>query len=448
MSASNPCPIFRSDRVLVALREPGSALAAPSLAALRDRGCLAGIDRVWIDYPERAARGEESAGFRPANTVDPRVRERLAAILRGVAVLRLQGADAAAVVEDCRRDPAIAHAARVPVRRLSGTSRRGPRRPQWNQQVVRIAEARRLPGFDDAREIHVALLDSGVDTAHPDLRRTACRGVHVYAGAEFAASADDLAGHGTHLAGLLAGDARNRLGLRGLCSARVSAFKITGDEPVFVSPEDGFAILVEESAWLAALARCAEERVDAVMLGAVGTHVATATETALLELLHGLEIPVIAPMGNDREQGSPVSAPAALPGVIAVAATGVDDSIAGFSSAGPHVALAAPGVGIWSCLPLRPGAAAHRYDPELGPARAGRAIARACRYGVLDGTSLAAAHVSAAVALLFAMHGKDSPARVRERLMTSAWRPRAMRGELFDHDYGAGILDVLALLSS
>lgn len=60
---------------------------------------------------------------------------------------------------------------------------------------------------------------------------------------------------------------------------------------------------------------------------------------------------VIAAAGNERSQGSPVSYPAALPGVVAVAATDSNNSYASFSNAGSYVDISAPGVGIWSTLP-------------------------------------------------------------------------------------------------
>ena len=71
--------------------------------------------------------------------------------------------------------------------------------------------------------------------------------------------------------------------------------------------------------------------------------VATAVEYALSR-----EVPVVAAAGNARQNGNATSYPAALPGVIAVAATTSSDVSAAFSNTGPYVALAAPGQGIVS----------------------------------------------------------------------------------------------------
>ena len=53
-------------------------------------------------------------------------------------------------------------------------------------------------------------------------------------------------------------------------------------------------------------------------------------------------VTVIAAAGNERAQGSPASYPAALPGVLAVAATDSNNNVANFSNAGSYVDISAP----------------------------------------------------------------------------------------------------------
>ena len=76
----------------------------------------------------------------------------------------------------------------------------------------------------------------------------------------------------------------------------------------------------------------------------------------------------------------------------------------------------------------------------------GKPIRRETMYDAWDGTSMASPHVAAAAALLLAKHGSMSPSDVRLALTRSAFKVPAMGKAAFDQDYGAGRLDLTALL--
>ena len=97
---------------------------------------------------------------------------------------------------------------------------------------------------------------------------------------------------------------------------------------------------------------------------------------------------VVAAAGNDGT-GAPIY-PAACPGVVAVSATDTNGDFASFSSYGPGVSIAAPGIQITST----------RSDNGFGSER---------------GTSLAAPIVAGVAALLRAQHPDWSPAQVASR---------------------------------
>jgi subtilisin family serine protease len=157
---------------------------------------------------------------------------------------------------------------------------------------------------------------------------------------------------------------------------------------------------------------------------------------------------VCAAMGNERTLGSPTSYPAAIQDVVAVGATSVNDAVASFSNRGDHIALAAPGKGIWSTLPTYDGqsgfAAVHLPD---GSVKEGKPIRRERDYDSWDGTSMATPHVTAASALYLAKVGRNDGPTVKRALQKSADRVAGMSGKAFHPDYGSGRLNLAKLLA-
>jgi serine protease len=125
---------------------------------------------------------------------------------------------------------------------------------------------------------------------------------------------------------------------------------------------------------------------------------------------------VVAAAGNS---GRRVGWPAAYPGVVAVSATDTNDTIASFSSRGPEVWIAAPGVAVTQQTICNGG----RDSCEI--------------FGTFNGTSMASPHVAGVAAMIEAMGVTRGPAVV-EVLAASA-RPKTDPGD--KNLYGAGILD-------
>jgi subtilisin len=137
-----------------------------------------------------------------------------------------------------------------------------------------------------------------------------------------------------------------------------------------------------------------------------------------VERVHAAGIVQVAAAGNT---GGAVLYPAAYPEVIAVSATDNKDTIASWSSRGPEIDLAAPGVNIYST-----------YKGQT--------------YKTLSGTSMAAPHVAGTAALVLSMptkcdfdlDGKCSPAEVQQRLEATA-EDLGLIGR--DNLYGAGLVN-------
>jgi subtilisin family serine protease len=317
----------------------------------------------------------------------------------------------------------------------------------WNLNKILWQQARALSNFRDATNIKVAVLDTGIEPTHPDLNGRVARYLFTYSGIPSSSGNMDLIGHGTHVAGTIAAIINNNLGINGICNCQVHAYKIFDDTPDYDSFNNRFVYFVDSPMYFRALSECVQQRVNVVNLSIGGRGVPSPQELTLFNTLIANGTTVVAAMGNERQFGSPTSYPAAIPGVIAVGSTNIDDTVANHSNRGNHISISAPGVGIWSTLPTYPG----QFGFSAVPGPSGQPVPglpqrRETHYDAWDGTSMATPHVSAAVALLLANKGLMNAANVRNRLMQTADKVALMSGLNFHPDFGAGRINLLRLL--
>jgi subtilisin family serine protease len=280
---------------------------------------------------------------------------------------------------------------------------------QWAHGAIRIHYARAAPGFDDASGITVAIVDSGIDKNHPDLEAA----ISEYR--NFLEEGDhDYIGHGTHVAGIVGAGFHNKVGIAGVCAARILALKALPHNDADWSAKAYYQAL-----------RYVIGRAQVLNLSLGGEK--DLAEIDVLRDVIDAGVVVVAAMGNEYEEGNPVEYPAAMPEVCAVGATDQLDHRAGFSNTGGHIDLVAPGVQILSTTPT------YRYD------EADR------NYAAWDGTSMASPHVAAAAALVLAKHPGSTPAQVVARLTSSADRVAGQKKR--DRSYGAGRLNCEAALA-
>jgi subtilisin family serine protease len=367
-------------------------------------------------------------------------------------------------------DPSVSSVSRVPIRYLAGRTPRAARsaRPaeatsagtgiaavppnptsMWNLRTIRWAEARALSGFSDANNINVAVLDTGIDPDHPDLPGRVVQYVWQHPDLPQASSAQDIIGHGTHVAGTIAAAISNGLGVNGICSCRIHAYKIFDDIPDLIQTPFGlsYVYFVDPVMYLRALIDCVDARVDVVNLSIGGRGKPSTPEAQAFQSLIANGTVVVAAMGNERQQGSPISYPAAIAGVVAVGATGLTDKVASFSNRGNHITICAPGEAIWSTLPTYPGQL--EWEAIIGPdgqPRQGKPRRRETNYDAWPGTSMASPHVAAATALYLANGGQRSAAAATQALTATADKVSEMGGANFSPDYGHGRLNLETLL--
>ena len=173
----------------------------------------------------------------------------------------------------------------------------------------------------------IAIVDSGVDPHIADLQGALVPGWNMV---DNNADTSDLNGHGTWMAGLAAARTNNGLGVVGACGS-------CSIMPVRVAGADGFATW---SATAAGIVWAADHGARVISLSLVGPRSSPPLEAAVTYAQKKGAL-VVAAAGNDRLAFPEY--PAALPGVVSVEATDVNDAPYDFSNHGPTVTLAAPG---------------------------------------------------------------------------------------------------------
>lgn len=255
-------------------------------------------------------------------------------------------------------------------------------------------------GLERGGGITIAVVDSGVDTAHPDLEANLLPG---YNAIQPSAEPLDDHGHGTRMAGIAAARGFDAFGVIGLApEARllpVKALDASG-HGTYADVARGIIEAVDRGARVVSLS--------------LGGPVSSFTLSSAVDYAVSRGVVVVAAAGNAGN--SVPTYPAAYPAAIAVGATDDDDRRASFSGYGPWLDLVAPGVGI--------------RTTDLGGG-----------FADSSGTSPATPLVAAAAALVIAAHPALQPAQISS-LLTLTSRDVGPPG--FDAQHGWGRVSALA----
>ena len=247
----------------------------------------------------------------------------------------------------------------------------------------------------------IGIVDTGVDASHPDLvAKVAPSGATCLGGGCVAGTPTDPWGHGTHVSGIAGAATNNGVGVAGVAFSSPII-------PVRVFQDDGTGSPIAYDADVAnGIAWAADHGAKVINLSLGGGY--SLTECNAVELaINSYHAVVVAAAGNSSV--STPTYPAACPGVVGVAATDESDLPAGFSNYGnPDVFLSAPGVDILSTWP----AAIDDECPYFPYEPSG--------YCHLDGTSMAAPHVTGLAALIMSEHPEASVWQVKQMLAQSS----------------------------
>ncbi|MYR82403.1 S8 family serine peptidase [Streptomyces filamentosus] len=266
----------------------------------------------------------------------------------------------------------------------------------------------------DGTGTKVAVLDTGADTEHPDLKG------RITASENFTDSADtdDRQGHGTHVASTVGGsgtasDGKNKGVAPG---ADLLVGKVLND-----SGSGAASWIIAGMQW------AVDNKADVVSMSLGSAEPTDCTDPmslAATELGKNKDTLFVVAAGNLGPSLNTVSSPGCAPGVLTVGAVDRDDSTANFSSRGPAIVshtlkpeIAAPGVAISAAAAGGRGSQAYRS---------------------MSGTSMATPHVAGAAAVVKQRHPDWTAQQIKAALVSSA--SSAVPGDV--RETGGGRLDV------
>jgi subtilisin len=282
--------------------------------------------------------------------------------------------------------------------------------------VKRIGAGTLHTGGNKALNVPVAIIDTGIDYKHPDLGGCLGAGCKVAGGFDFVNNdADPLddEGHGTHVAGTVAG-LDNDVGVVGVApEAKLYALKVLNS-----SGSGSFSNIIKALEWV----------VDNDTIKITNNSYGSSTDPGTLvkaafDNAYAAGVLHIAAAGNSGScagKNDSVGYPAKYSSVVAVAATNSSDTRPCWSSTGSAVEISAPGVSINST--------------KLGGG-----------YVVYSGTSMASPHVAGAAALVLGTGTPLTNAQLRN-ILTSTAQDLGATGR--DSLYGFGLVNAVAAVAA
>jgi hypothetical protein len=338
-----------------------------------------------------------------------------------------EGVDPESVADSLATDPGVAWVEPNYLFRLHALPNDPLLGEAWQLPVVGAPVAwQSLPTL--SRMPVVAVIDSGIDLDHEDLR-----GIFVSGGYDFCASSNCTSRdgdprpafrgdtHGTHVTGLLAAIAGNGRGAAGVVAgkARVLPVKVFNEE--FTTA----AALAEAIRWaagetVAGVSNPNPANIITLSLGA-GSDSRTVREAVLAAQARGVLI--VASSGNQGERS--VDYPARYPGVLGVGAVNSSFQRSCFSDYGEGLDLMAPGGDGHLCGAPRNEALLSTFPGN--------------DYGIDAGTSMAAPLAAGAAAMAWADMASPSAELVSRRLVETAYFDSDFMSE---ERYGAGVVRV------
>lgn len=251
--------------------------------------------------------------------------------------------------------------------------------------------------------VTIAILDTGVDSTHPDLAPNMVPGWNTY---DNNSNTTDVYGHGTMVAGTAAMAANNGMGSAGVAwGAKIM--------PVRISAPDGnvayWSTVAQGIYW------AADHGAKVVNISYGGVSGSSTVQSAAQYLRNKGGVVVVSAGNTGGLLGYGAS-----DAMLVAAATDSNDQRASWSSYGSYVDISAPGVSIYTTL-------------------------RGGGYGNVSGTSFSSPIVAATAALMISANNRLSPADIDQILKSTALDLGAAGYDIY---YGAGRVDAAKAMAA
>ncbi|MGW6691630.1 type VII secretion-associated serine protease mycosin [Streptomyces sp. NPDC054961] len=263
----------------------------------------------------------------------------------------------------------------------------------------------------DGKSVRVAVIDTGVDRVNPQLSDA----IDIAAGADLldpkGDGTNDTVGHGTKVAGLIAGRPKPGTGFVGI-APEATIIAIRQNDGQGNGNAESMSVAIDHAVSKGAQIINISQDTDVPLTqdSKLGQAVKKAIDANVV---------VVASAGNDGLTGQKrATYPAAFPGVLAVGSSDRNNERAAFSQPGSFVGIAAPGVDMVSTV------------PGFGQC-------------VDNGTSFSAPYVAGVAALVRAEHPQWSAQQVVWQLQNTA--ERSVNGH--DDYVGWGVVDPVRALT-
>lgn len=421
--------VFSFPRLRGSIVHGPAAAGEPSL--LSAQALPSGPGRLLVGFtdssPARFGISENSdvTGFRSlaAGTVESRSGMRLLSVLPASRVALVRANDMRAAAAELRRDPKVRYVEQdVYLEQLAFDPERSK---QWALDVTNVNEDTWAIG--DGSGVRVAVIDAGFDRNHDDLKNNVAEAWDMTSSSPTELPRRPGCGtHGEHVAGIIAAQANNMIGVAGMARGAKLILLNVGGEPDKISDcPITTAHLAAALEWVTGDAM--GPRADVVNIS-LGSHQSTETLRIAIENAYSAGVTIVAATGNDG--GRTVMYPAGYPQVMAVSATGKNDELATYSTTGAKVLLSAPG--------------GNDSDGVLNTVFKYNGGTVEYGYGYMMGTSMASPAVAAVAALVLSVNPNLKPVGIAGLLIDSSVD---LGSQGRDDSFGYGRVDAYAAVS-
>jgi serine protease len=325
---------------------------------------------------------------------------------------------------------------------------------RWHYDAIKLSQALALQLAAPKSDVVVAVIDSGVYSAHPDLSTQSVPGYDFIEDLANAIDGDgrdanpddpgqaldfgDVDYHGTHVAGTVAAAADNGIGGYGVAGAggktKVMNLRVCGQRDCAISDTVN-AIRFAAGQTVAGVR--AARKADIINMSLGGANPCLQAYQDAINVARAAGVIVVAAAGNDYEEGNPSSSPANCSGVVAVGAIGPDGKRAHYSQVQEYVDVAAPG-GDWLRIEFQ--------QPQVFSSWAAGKLrssidTRSPAHNSISGTSMASPHVAGVAALMRSVWPAMTPADFDSALVAGKLTTLVSGVTAKTKEYGYGLVD-------